>query len=66
GPNSGRDKIYTMMTLDKKYFVSLEFLINEGVINSGMFDHFPRKLLSKEWTYERKKDVPKNGIGAAC
>ncbi|MCD9560637.1 hypothetical protein HAX54_019362 [Datura stramonium] len=32
-PWLGAKRIFTVMTLEKKYFVSLEFMINDGVIN---------------------------------
>ncbi|MCE3049330.1 hypothetical protein HAX54_044609 [Datura stramonium] len=32
-PWLGAKRIFTVMTLEKKYFVALEFMINDGVIN---------------------------------
>ncbi|MCD7455603.1 hypothetical protein HAX54_028768 [Datura stramonium] len=59
--------------VDRKYFVALDFLINDGVIN--VYDcnilvicstTIPPKLLNKEWINEQKKGLSKNETGAAC
>ncbi|MCD7472122.1 hypothetical protein HAX54_013065, partial [Datura stramonium] len=37
-PLLGAKNIYTLLTLKKKYFVALEFLINMGVINNYYYN----------------------------
>ncbi|MCD9559304.1 hypothetical protein HAX54_017180 [Datura stramonium] len=53
-----------MMTLDKKYFIALELLINEGVIN--VYDCNIPFFPEDDFFLQIQKDLPKNDIGATC